>query len=187
MCPRVANEGGGEYRYVSLPPPARAGAMSAASHGGPLGTIMSGNGAPCSVEFAAKAAAASTPEEKIYTFVAFFTRAALKLWKPDLLPILLTSMQDREHLWNTYLYVCDLLAHPVLCIPGFNIPSKSEAAKKIGAPNQSSCKELSWETGRFLHCKCPPFPRNGTSWETGGARPSWETGGSEQWRFQGHH
>ena len=90
------------YKDVPLPLPARAGAMSSASHGGPYGNVVSGNGAPCSVEFATKAAAASTPEGKIDCFVAFFTRAALKLWKPDLLPILLTSMQDREHLWNTF-------------------------------------------------------------------------------------
>jgi hypothetical protein len=153
--------------------------MSAASHGGPLGTIVSGNGAPCSVEFAKKAAATSAPEGKIDAFIAYFTRAALKLWKPDLLPFLLTSMQDREHLWNTYLYVCDLLALPVLCIPGYEIPSKSEAAKKIGAHIKAAAKSLAGKPAGSSTAKIFPIPRNCTSWETGGARPSWETGGSE--------
>jgi hypothetical protein len=64
-------------------------------------------------------------------FIWAFTRAALRIWKPEMLPLMHRIRTDSGMVWSTYMCVSDMLALPVPKIKGFEFPGTPETRPEL--------------------------------------------------------
>ena len=106
--------------------------MATASGGGggqPPGQLVE-EAVPCTKYFF-KNAAGKAPIDVIDVFIKALSRAALKVWKPYMLPALSMAETDRATLWDTYAVVSSMTGLPTLSVKGFDYPGTSQSVENV--------------------------------------------------------